>query len=168
MRLDSVESVYADQLADLRSAESQLIEALPKMAAAASDEKLKQAFQEHLEQTEQHLERLNRIIGSFPTAVASESCEAMQGLIKEGEKIITAEGPGAVKDVALIAAAQRVEHYEIAAYGTARTLADQLGASEARQLLNDTLHEESETDEQLTKLATGGLIGTGINQRAES
>jgi ferritin-like metal-binding protein YciE len=163
-----VESVYADQLADLRSAESQLIEALPKMAAAASDEKLKQAFHEHLEQTEQHLERLNRIIGSFPTAVANDSCEAMRGLIKEGEKIITAEGPGAVKDVALIAAAQRVEHYEIAAYGTARTLADQLGASEARQLLNDTLHEESETDEQLTKLATGGLIETGINQRAES
>ena len=167
MRLDSIESVYADQLADLRSAESQLIEALPKMAAAASDEKLKQVFREHLEQTEGHLERIERIIGSFPTAVAAEPCEAMQGMLKEGEKVIATQGPGAVKDVALIAAAQRVEHYEIAAYGTLRTLADQLGMSEARQLLSDTLDEESAADELLTKLATGGFLRAGINERAQ-
>jgi len=168
MNLNSIEDVYAEQLGDLRSAEMQLVAALPKMAAAASDKKLKQAFTEHLEQTQGHLERLERVIRTSPSGVPDETCEAMQGLIREGEKVIDADGPGEVKDVALIAAAQRVEHYEIAAYGTARALADQLDQADARQLLSETLDEESQADELLTKLATGGLVVSGINERAQS
>jgi ferritin-like metal-binding protein YciE len=168
VKLDSVQDVYADQLGDLRSAETQLIAALPKLAAAASDEKLKQAFTQHFEQTGGHLERLEQIIRTFPHAVPSGTCEAMQGLISEGERIIAAEGPGEVKDVALIAAAQRVEHYEIAAYGTARALADQLDQRDAHQLLSETLDEESQANELLTKLATGGLVFAGLNERAQS
>jgi ferritin-like metal-binding protein YciE len=166
MKLDSIEDVYADQLGDLRSAEMQLIKALPKIADAASDKKLKQAFTQHLEQTKGHLERLEQVIGMSASAVPNETCEAMRGIIREGQKVIQADGQGGVKDVALIATAQRIEHYEIAAYGTARALADQLDQRDARQLLSETLEEERQTDELLTKLATGGLIIAGINERA--
>jgi ferritin-like metal-binding protein YciE len=167
MKLASIEDVYAAQLGDLRSAEMQLREALPALAEAASDRKLQQAFTQHLEQTERHLARLEEIIASSPSPVPDELCDAMRGLISEGNRIIQAEGPGEVKDVALIAAAQRVEHYEISAYGTARALADQLDQRDARQLLSETLDEESQTDELLTKLATGGLILAGLNERAQ-
>lgn len=167
MKLASIEDVYAAQLGDLRSAEMQLIEALPALAAAASDRKLQQAFTQHLEQTERHLERLEEIIASSPSPVPDDRCDAMRGLISEGRKIIKADGPGEVKDVALIAAAQRIEHYEISAYGTARALADQLDQRDARQLLSETLDEESQADELFTKLATGGLIVAGLNERAQ-
>ena len=167
MRLATVEDVYAAQLGDLRSAERQLLEALPAMADAASDRKLQQAFAQHLEQTECHLERLDEVITSSPSPVPNDRCEAMQGLISEVTKIIRADGPGEVKDVALIAAAQRVEHYEISAYGTARALADQLDQGDARALLGETLEEEGQADELLTKLATGGLIVAGLNERAQ-
>jgi ferritin-like metal-binding protein YciE len=167
MKLASIEDVYAVQLGDLRSAEMQLIEALPAMADAASDRKLQQAFTQHLEQTERHLERLQEIIEASPLPVPDDSCDAMRGLISEGNRIIQSEGPGEVKDVALIAAAQRVEHYEISAYGTARALADQLDQRDARQLLSETLDEERQADELLTKLATGGLIVAGLNERAQ-
>ena len=167
MRLASVEDVYAAQLGDLRSAEQQILEALPAMADAASDRKLQQAFAQHLEQTERHLERLDEVITSSPSPVPEDICEAMEGLISEVNKIIRAEGPGEVKDVALIAAAQRVEHYEISAYGTARALADQLDHGDARRLLGETIEEEGQADERLTKLATGGLIVAGLNERAQ-
>ena len=167
MKLASIEDVYAAQLGDLRSAEMQLLEALPALAEAATDRKLQQAFTQHLEQTERHLERLDEIIESSPSPVPDDPCDAMRGLISESHRIIKAEGPGEVKDVALIAAAQRVEHYEISAYGTARALADQLDQRDARQLLSETLDEESQTDELLTKLATGGLILAGLNERAQ-
>ena len=143
MKLATVEDVYAAQLGDLRSAERQLLEALPAMADAASDRKLNQAFAEHLEQTERHLERLDEVITSSPSPVPNDRCEAMQGLISEVTKIIRADGPGEVKDVALIAAAQRVEHYEISAYGTARALADQLDQGDARALLGETLERRA-------------------------
>jgi ferritin-like metal-binding protein YciE len=168
MKLASIEDVYAAQLGDLRSAEAQLIEALPTLAEAASDTKLQQAFTQHLEQTERHLERLEQVIASSPSVVPDDPCEAMRGLLSEAKRIIAAEGPGDVKDVALIAAAQRVEHYEISAYGTARALADQLDQRDARQLLGETLDEERQTDELLTKLATGGLIIAGLNERAQA
>jgi ferritin-like metal-binding protein YciE len=155
-----------DQLGDLRSAEMQLMDALPKMEAAASDAELKTAFRNHYEETKGHFSRLQEIIGSVDFAVPTEQCEAMKGLIAEGEKVIKADGDPDVRDVALIAAAQRVEHYEIAAYGTARTLAKELGLSEAQALLDETLDEESDADKLLTKIATGGLIGSGINQTA--
>jgi len=166
MKLDSITDVMGDQLGDLRSAEQQLNEALPKMTEAATDAELKAAFSNHYEQTKGHLGRLQEIIASVDFAVPTEECEAMKGLIAEGEKVISAEGDPDVRDVALIAAAQRVEHYEIAAYGTARTLAKELGLSDAAKLLDETLDEESDADKLLAKIATGGLIGSGINETA--
>jgi ferritin-like metal-binding protein YciE len=166
MKLTSIQDVYADHLAELRSAETQLVDALSEMADAASDKKLTQAFTNHLEQTERQLERLEEVIGTSPADVPTETCEAMKGLIREARTIIKADGPGDVKDVALIAVAQRIEHYEIAVYGTARALADQLDLRAARELLSETLDEEGQTDELLTKLATGGLIVAGLNERA--
>jgi len=168
MNLSSIQDVYAEQLSDLQSAETQLIEAWPRLAAAASSAKLKQAFTQHLEQTESHLERLERIIATSPSAVPNDTCQPMQSLIRESTNVIAAAGPSEVKDVALIAAAQRIEHYEIAAYGTARALADQLDQSDARDLLGETLDEERQADELLTKLATGGLLVSGLNERAHS
>jgi ferritin-like metal-binding protein YciE len=165
--LDTISDVFAEQLGDLRSAEAQLLDALPKMVEAASSPALKDAFKSHLDQTLEHSNRIQEIISSVDFSIPQEQCEAMKGLIAEGEKVIKEGGDGRVKDVALIAAAQRVEHYEIAAYGTARTLADQLGLGNAKQLLDDTLDEESQTDKLLTKLATGGILGTGINRLAE-
>ncbi len=165
--LNSIQDVFADQLGDLRNAETQLLDALPKMAEAAFDTELKHAFKTHLDETLEHSNRIQAIINSVDFDVPNEECEAMKGLIAEGEKVINADGDDKVRDVALIAAAQRVEHYEIAAYGTARTLADQLGLSDAKGLLDDTLDEEAHADKLLTKIATGGLIGTGVNQEAE-
>jgi ferritin-like metal-binding protein YciE len=166
MQLNSIQDVYANQLGDLRSAESQLIEALPKMANAASDDGLKQAFTEHLQQTREHRDRLERIIAGAPTTVPNQVCKGMEGLIAEGDEVVNATGDPAAKDAALIAAAQRVEHYEIAAYGTARELARRLDERDAADLLDQTLDEESDADKLLTKLATGGLLGVGINEDA--
>jgi ferritin-like metal-binding protein YciE len=166
MQLDTVEDVFADQLGDLRSAETQLIAALPKMRDAAFDSQLKDAFGTHFEETREHLARLQSIISSSGLNVPDEECEAMKGLIREGDEIINTGSPSKVKDVALIAAAQRVEHYEIAAYGTAKTLAKQLDQSDAAGVLDETLDEESHADSLLTKLATGGVFGTGINETA--
>jgi len=168
MKLTSIQDVYADHLGQLRSVETQLLEALDEMADAASDKKLRQAFTEHRLQTARQLERLEEVIRASPVDVPTETCEAMQGLIADGRKIVTAEAPGDVKDVALIAAAQRIELYEIAVYGTARALADQLDQRTARELLTETLEEEGQTDDLLTKLATGGLIVAGLNERAHT
>jgi ferritin-like metal-binding protein YciE len=159
----SIEDVFAEQLGDLRSAENQLIEALPKMAEAASSDELRQAFEEHLEQTRGHAERLEQIIGDVSFDVPDEHCDGMEGLIKEGDSVVSAGGDPSAKDAALIAAAQRVEHYEIAGYGTARTLAKQLDLSSAADLLEQTLDEESEADEKLTQIATGS-----VNKQAQA
>jgi ferritin-like metal-binding protein YciE len=165
MQLNSLEDVLADQLGDLRSAEEQLVEALPKVAAAAHSEELREAFQHHLEETRGHLQRLEEIAAPGMT-VPMETCEGMKGLLQEGEQIVSAEGDPLAKDAALIAAAQRVEHYEIAAYGTARTLADELGLEDAKDLLDQTLDEEANADKLLTKIATGGMFRSGINREA--
>jgi ferritin-like metal-binding protein YciE len=166
MKLETLEDVFVEQIADLVSAERQLVQALPKMAGAAHSEELREAFQNHLQETEGHVTRLQEVIGHVSKPVPEETCEAMQGLIKEGEEIVRAQGDGAAIDAALIAAAQRVEHYEIAAYGTARTLADQLGYDRAEELLDETLDEEAKADKLLTKLATGGFLSSGINEKA--
>ena len=129
---NSIQDVFADQLGDLRSAENQLLDALPKMAQAAFDSELSDAFRTHHDQTVEHANRIQQIISSLHFDVPNEECEAMKGLIAEGEKVIEADGDEKVRDVALIAAAQRVEHYEIAAYGTARALADQFGLDDAK------------------------------------
>jgi len=153
MQLQSLDDVLVDQLGDLLDAEKQLVQALPKMASAASDEKLQKAFKEHLSETRDHVSRLEEIFGQLGKQPPSETCKAMQGLVAEGEEIISAQGDPAAKDAALIAAAQRVEHYEIAGYGTVRTYAQQLGDSDAAQLLQQTLDEEGETDKKLSALA---------------
>jgi ferritin-like metal-binding protein YciE len=166
MQLNSLQDVLVEQLGDLYSAEQQLVQALPKVSGAASDDELRTAIDQHLEETRGHVRRLEQIFDQLGTSAPVEKCKGMEGLIVEGEKIISALGDPAAKDAALIAAAQRVEHYEIAAYGTARTLADELGHDDVETLLNETLDEESAADKKLTQLATGGLLRSGINQQA--
>jgi ferritin-like metal-binding protein YciE len=168
MQLESIKDVYTHELQDLHSAETQLIEALPKMARAASNDELRQAFEQHLEETRDHVARLDQILAQAGTSAPGEECKGMAGLIAEGKGIIEAHGDPAVKDAALISAAQRVEHYEIAAYGTARTFADELGMDDAKDLLDQTLDEESHADKLLTKIATGGMLKAGINQAARN
>ena len=165
MQLQTLNDLFEHEIGDLVSAEQQLTVALPKLAQAAESDELRQAFEHHLEETRGHVQRLEEIRSELGM-VKIETCKAMQGLIAEGEEIVAAGGKSLVHDAALIAAAQRVEHYEIAAYGTARTLADELGLDAARDLLDQTLDEESSADKLLTKIATGGMFKAGINQQA--
>jgi ferritin-like metal-binding protein YciE len=167
MQLQSLDDVLMEQLADLHSAETQLVAALPRVAGAASTQELRTALQEHLEETRGHVRRLEEAFSQLGTSIPDEHCKGMEGLLKEGEQIMSADGDPAAKDAALIAAAQRVEHYEIAGYGTARTLADQLGHDEIKRLMNETLDEESAADETLTKIATGGRFSSGVNEAAQ-
>jgi ferritin-like metal-binding protein YciE len=167
MQLNTLNDLFVDQLQDLHSAEEQLIEALPKMASAASSDELREAFEHHLTETQDHVRRITEIFGGLGVSPSGEKCEAMAGLIREGDQILTAQGDPTVRDAALIAAAQRVEHYEIAAYGTVRTLAGELDFGEAQDLLDQTLDEEGNADKLLTKIATGGMFKAGINQRAD-
>jgi ferritin-like metal-binding protein YciE len=153
MALKTLEDLFIHELKDLYSAEKQLVKALPKMAKASTSEKLRAGFEEHLAQTEEHVARLEQIFEQLGKAARAPKCEAMAGLIEEGQKLMEEEAEPAVMDAGLIAAAQRVEHYEIAGYGTARTFARQLGHREAAKVLQQTLEEESETNEKLTELA---------------
>jgi ferritin-like metal-binding protein YciE len=166
MKLNSLRDVLQEQVEDLASAERQLVQALPKMAQAASSEELREAFQHHLEETRGHLQRAEEALGELGVGSSSVHCEGMEGLIAEGEEIVQASGDPLAKDAALIAAAQRVEHYEIAGYGTARTLADELDLRGIRDLMDQTLDEESQADKLLTKIATGGMFKAGLNQQA--
>ncbi|HLT48627.1 MAG TPA: ferritin-like domain-containing protein [Rubricoccaceae bacterium] len=151
--LNSFEDLYVQQLRDLHSAETQLIEALPMMANAAAHPELKRAFQDHLEVTRQQKGRLDQIFRTLDQDPEGHTCQAMKGLIKEGNDIIKADGDAAVRDAGLIAAAQRVEHYEIAGYGTVRTFAERLGRTEDARLLQQTLDEEANADELLNRIA---------------
>ncbi len=166
MQLQSLQDVFTHEIQDLYDAENQLLQALPKLAQAASNQELREAFEHHLDETRDHVQRLEEIVGQLGISGSGETCEAMRGLIKEGEKTIAIQGDPTAKDAALIAAAQRVEHYEIAAYGTARTLAGELDHNEAQDLLDQTLDEEANADKLLTKIATGGMLKTGINEQA--
>jgi ferritin-like metal-binding protein YciE len=153
MKLETLRDLYVEQLHDLYSAETQLVKALPKMAKAATHGQLQNAFQEHLRQTEQHVQRLEQIFQQLGVKPKSQTCKGMQGLIEEGEEMIKMKGDSAAIDAGLIAAAQRVEHYEIAGYGCVRTYAQQLGDQRGAQLLQQTLDEEGMTDKKLTQLA---------------
>ena len=148
-----LKELYVDELKDLYNAENQLIKALPKMAKAASSEELRQGFEEHLEQTRGHAERLEQIFESLDESPKGKKCVGMEGLVKEGSEMMEKDFEGALMDAALIGAAQRVEHYEIAAYGTVAEFARLLGRDEHVSLLEETLQEEKETDEKLTELA---------------
>jgi len=153
MEMQDLEDLFVDQLRDLYNAEKQLVKALPKMAKKASDEELKQAFSTHLEETKGRVERLEQIFDQLGKRASGKTCKAMKGLVEEGQEAMEEDAEPEVLDAALIAAAQRVEHYEIAGYGTVRAYAKLLGNSEAAKLLQQTLDEEGETDKKLTKLA---------------
>jgi len=153
MKLDTLEQLYISELRDLYSAENQLVKALPKMAKAASSDELRNAFEKHLEQTKQHVERLEQIFEQLDESPKGKTCRAMKGLVEEGSEILEEDGEDSVLDAALIVAAQKVEHYEIAGYGSVRTFANLLGKDEAAEILQTTLDEESETDENLNRLA---------------
>ncbi|MBV8814425.1 MAG: ferritin-like domain-containing protein [Verrucomicrobia bacterium] len=157
MQLETLKDLYIRELKDLYSAEKQLIKALPKMAKAAENEKLAAGFQEHLQQTKEHAQRLERILEKSKQSTRGPKCKAMQGLIEEGAEMIEEEADPEVKDAGLIAAAQRVEHYEIAGYGTVKTYAEMLGDKDSAKLLDATLAEEKETDDKLTKLAKSAV-----------
>jgi len=153
MKMKTLEDLLAHELKDLYSAEKQITKALPKMAKAASSEELQQAFEAHLEETEQQIARLEEVMEMLEVPTRGPKCKAMEGLIEEGKEILEEEMEDHVRDAALIAAAQRVEHYEIAGYGCARTFAELLGHGEAAELLQQTLDEEKATDEKLTQIA---------------
>jgi ferritin-like metal-binding protein YciE len=150
---DSFKELYVEELKDLYSAENQLVKALPKMAKAASSYELRQGFEEHLEQTKGHMQRLEKVFQALEESPKGKKCEGMEGLIEEGAEVMEEDFEGSLMDAALIGAAQRVEHYEIAAYGTVCAFAKELGETEQASLLTKTLEEEKETDEKLTELA---------------
>ena len=153
MAKDSLRELYIDELKDLYSAETQLVKALPKMAKAASNDQLRQAFEEHLRQTSEHVSRLEQIFEALEEKPTGKKCVGMEGLVKEGSEVMKEDYGDELKDAAIIGAAQRVEHYEMAGYGTVRAFAELLGETEHVSLLEETLNEEKEADEKLTQLA---------------
>lgn len=150
---ESVRQLYIDELRDLYNAETQLVKALPKMAKASSNDELRQAFEEHLRQTSEHVSRLEQIFEMLDEKATGKKCLGMDGLVKEAAETMKEDYEDAVMDAGIIGAAQRVEHYEIAGYGTVRTLAGLLGEDEHVNLLEQTLEEEKQTDQKLTELA---------------
>lgn len=151
--MNSLQELLHDQLKDLYSAEQQLTKALPQMARGASTPQLQQAIEAHLRETQGHVERLDQIAAHMAVALRGKKCKAMEGLIEEGKEVLEEDGDESVLDAGIIAAAQKVEHYEISAYGSARALAEQLQLEEVVTLLQATLDEESATDEKLTEIS---------------
>ena len=157
MELATLQELYVHELKDLYSAENQLIKALPKMEEAANNAQLAAGFREHLKQTKEHVERLEQILSGHKQSTRGARCKGMEGIVAEGAEMIEEEADKEVKDAGLISAAQRVEHYEIAGYGTVRTYAELLGDKEGAKLLQKTLQEEEETDKKLTTLAKSSI-----------
>lgn len=163
MKINNLNDLYIDQIRDLYNAEKQVEKSLPKMVKSSSSQELQHGFEMHLEQTKQQIDRLTQIFEELNIRPTGKACQGMEGILTEGEEFLKDKGiDPAVKDAALIASAQRVEHYEIAGYGTARTYAQKLGYTKAAKLLEQTLQEERQTDEKLTQLAE-----SGINQQAK-
>ena len=157
MQLDSLHKLYEDTLKDLHSAERQILEALPRMIKAASDETLQQALEEHRQVTEDQLARLDRIFEEMKKSGQGKRCKGMEGLIEEGKELLSEDAEPEVLDAGIIAAAQKVEHYEISGYGTACAYARLLGETEAELLLRESLAEEKEADQKLTQLAENAI-----------
>ena len=153
MELETLHELFVDELKDLYSAENQITKALPKMAKTATSEELKEGFLEHLEQTKGHISRLESIFGELDESPKGKKCKGMEGLLTEGSELMNEDAEPEVMDAGMISAAQRVEHYEIAAYGTVRTYAELLGLKKAAKLLQETLDEEKATDQKLSGLA---------------
>lgn len=161
----ALKQLYIDELKDLYSAETQMVKALPKLAKASTNAELRQGFEEHLRQTSEHVSRLERIFEMLEEKPTGKKCLGMEGLVKEGAETMQEDYDGAVMDAALIGAAQRVEHYEIAGYGTVRAFAELLGEEEHVSLLEETLKEEKQTDDKLSQLAE--QINSQADQVAE-
>jgi ferritin-like metal-binding protein YciE len=155
MKLDNLRKLYTEELRDIYNAENQLLKALPKMASGASSDELRQAFEDHLQETEGQVKRLEEIFADLDESPKGKTCHAMKGLVEEGAEMLEEDGEESVLDAGIIAAAQKVEHYEIASYGTVRTFAELLGQKEAAKLLQQTLDEESAANEKLNELAEG-------------
>jgi ferritin-like metal-binding protein YciE len=164
--LSALYDVYVEQLKDMYSAEKQLLEALPKMAGAASTPELRQAFEHHLQVTESQFERVRAILDALDENPGNKVCRAMEGLIEEGNEVVKKEGAPKAKDAALILAAQKVEHYEIATYGGIRAYARTLGYDEAAQIIDELLDEEYDADQTLDDIAEGGVLEEGLNEKA--
>lgn len=166
MQLNTLNEALQSELADLFDAEQQLLTNLPKVAQAVENSSLKTAIEEHLEETRAQVARLERIFKILGRRPEPDQCEAMKGLLEEADEVISASGNKQVKDAVIIGALQRMEHYEIAGYGTARAFADQLDMEDVADLLQESLDEESSSDRKLTSLAEGGLFSTGLNTNA--
>lgn len=165
MSKDAFRKFLIDQLRDMFSAENQLVVAIPKMIDEAQTPELKDALTHHLEETKNQVTRLNKIFNKMSESPEGEKCEAMAGLIQEASEI-TQYQPSALRDAALITVAQRIEHYEMAVYGSARAFAKQLSLSEVADLLQESLNEEGKANKKLTEIAEGGFFTSGVNQRA--
>jgi ferritin-like metal-binding protein YciE len=157
MKFQNLTDLFVETLKDLYDAEKQVEKALPKMEQAANSAELKEGFRQHLDQTHHQVERLDQIFQDLNMRSQAKTCKGMEGIISEGKEFMGEKGDPAVMDAGLIEAAQKVEHYEISSYGTARTFASQLGYSNAARLLQQTLDEEKQTDEKLTSLAERGI-----------
>ena len=165
-KLEGLEDLYIDQVKDIYDAERQLVAALPKMALAATSEELRQGFTMHFDEPREHVERLKEVMARRGINPRNKKCEAMLALVAEGEHAINLKGNDMVRDAALIAAAQRVEHYEIATYGVLRAFANHLDYGEDKTIFQQTIKEEGSADKMLTDLAEGSLLSEGINERA--
>jgi ferritin-like metal-binding protein YciE len=163
MKLNTLEEVFIDHIRDLYDAEKNLVKALPKMAKSAESEELADAIRNHLEETKNHVVRLEQVFAKFDEKPRAKACKAMRGLIEEGGEAASDEGP--LSDLAIIAAAQKVEHYEISAYGTAKAWAEKLGNQDAAKLLDATLNEEKAADSKLTEVS--GAVLENAGQEAE-
>jgi ferritin-like metal-binding protein YciE len=165
--MNELKDLFIDEIKDLYNAEKQITKALPQMAKKAHSEELKEAFQEHLKETEKQIERLEKIFKELDLAPRGKKCEGMEGIISEGKDIMQEIENPDLLDAALIAAAQKVEHYEIASYGTVRTYAELLNMDNAANLLQETLDEEAAADEKLTSLATQGINQEAVEEEKE-
>jgi len=178
LKVDSLNTLLEQELRDIYDAEKRLVKAIPKMAKAASSEELKNALEEHLEVTKGQVQRLEQVFELFGLPAKAKTCAGMKGLLEEGEEVMDMDGSPELLDAAIIGAAQRVEHYEMAAYGTVRTMAEKMGNDQAAQLLQETLDEEKEADETLTRVAEqvmanmnmeeGMSSGSGSSSRSKS
>ena len=165
--MDSLRELFVDELKDLFNAENQLLKALPKLAKKASTASLKEAFTNHLAQTEGHVQRLQQIGETLGEKLTGKKCAAMEGLVEEGKEILEEDGQSAIIDAALIGAGQRVEHYEMAAYGTVRAMAETLGEDEIANLLQTTLDEEGAADKLLTQIASEDVLDAALAEGDE-
>jgi ferritin-like metal-binding protein YciE len=168
LNLKTLRDVYVEQLKDMYSAEKQVTEALPKLADAASNSELRNTFENHLVETEAHMELVRTILDELDDNPTSTKCKAMEGLIEEGDEIVKEQGDADAKDVALIVAAQKVEHYEIATYGSLDAFANALGYEKAAQTLQEILDQEYEADQKLDDLALGAYLQSGLNVAAKN